>query len=352
MKLEILEGPAGSGKTAHLLAMVQDRAKAEEMSRNLSDTLGQTATTLFVVPDQATFIMEKRVLETLGDRVGAGIRVFSLSRLARHILSETGGETRSFLDASGKGVLVYRVVRALTDQLPLFSDAIRKGGFSAAAANLISECRRYGISPEQLSGAADRTGDARLAVKLRELALMAQAVQDSMISGGYQDGEDLLMLAAQRVSRFPDIGRLHLIVDQFQRLSPMQLQLVGAATRHMASVTVTLRLSQEDAQAPNLEQGSPGRASRQILQALLAMAAQSGVPVVRTCTASRNLRHPAGSGLSYLAGHLSASRFNPQTGYPKVPEDIHIAVFSNPEEELHACCERILTLCRDRKSVV
>ena len=347
MKLEILEGPAGSGKTAHLLAMVQDRAKAEEMSRNLSYTFGQTATTLFVVPDQATFIMEKRVLETLGDRIGAGIRVFSLSRLARHILSETGGETRPFLDASGKGVLVYRVVRALADQLPLFSDAIRKGGFSAAAANLISECRRYGISPEQLSGAAEKTGDARLAVKLRELALMAQAVQESMTTGGYQDGEDLLMLAAQRVSRFPDIGRLHLVVDQFQRLSPMQLQLVGALTRHMASVTVTLRLSQEDAQAPNLEQGSPGRASRQILQALLAMAAQSGVPVVRTCTASRNLRHPADSGLSYLAGHLSASRLNPQPGYPKVPEDIHIAVFPNPEEELHACCERILSFCRD-----
>lgn len=343
MKLEILEGPAGSGKTARLLQFVAARAAEMPIEAAVTDGYGQLATTWLVVPDQATFLMEKRVLETLGDHGGARVRVFSLSRLARHILTETGGQNLTFLDGAGKGVLVYRVIRAMADQLPLFSDAIRKGGFSAAAADLIAECRRYGVSPEQLLDAAAKAPDPRLSVKLRELALMAQAVADRMVSGAYQDGEDLLALAAERIGMIPDIGQHHLCVDQFQRLSPMQLRLVGACMRQMASVTVSLRM-QEEVQTPGLAHGAPGRATRQIREALLATAAQQHVPVEQVCMPVRNLRHRQGSGLAFLAAQLSS--FLP-AAYPTVPEDIHRAVFANPEEEIHACAERIHQLCRD-----
>ena len=364
MKLEILEGPAGSGKTAYLLQhaaqrmgqpsvgkpadtnlqAAQERGQDQLNRGHVLDEHAPLVTTFFLVPDQATFLMEKRVLETLGDKAGAGVRVFSLSRLARHILSETGNPEQTFLDAAGKGVLVYRVVRALADQLPMFSDAIRKGGFSAAASDLISECRRYGVTPEQLRTAAEHTSDTRLAVKLGELSLMAQAVEEQMTCGAYQDAEDLLALAAERVGEYPDVVRLHLCVDQFQRLSPMQLRLVGACMRHMASVTVSLRL-QEEPLTPGLEREMSGRASRRIRDTLVNMAAQCGVSVMQTCLPARNIRHRPGSGLAHLAGNLSSFQPSPYSGNPV---DIHYGVFVNPEEEIHACAEEIHRLCRDK----
>jgi ATP-dependent helicase/nuclease subunit B len=340
VKREILEGPAGCGKTAHLL---QQAYRVHTPQNQEAPDHAPLVTTFFVVPDQATFLMEKRVLETMGDRAGASVRVFSLSRLARHILSETGNPEQTFLDAAGKGVLVYRVVRALADRLPMFSDAIRKGGFSAAAADLIAECRRYGVTPEQLRVAAERASDARLSVKLGELSVMAEAVAARMTSGAYQDAEDLLALAAERVVDYPEMARLHLCVDQFQRLSPMQLRLVGACMRHMASVTIALRL-QEEPQPPGLAQEMPGRASRRIRDTLLTLAAQSGVPVTQTCLPARNIRHRPGSGLAHLTGQLSA--FQP-TAYAGVPTAVKYGVFPNPEAEIHACAEKIHRLCRD-----
>ncbi len=342
MKLEILYGPAGTGKTGALLEAARLRAHAE----------GPTPPedTWLVVPDQASFVMERRVLDTLGERDGSHVRVFSINRLARHILSETGGSPRPFLDASGRDILVYRVIRTLQDRLPLFADAIRRGGFTKVAGDLVAEFKRYHVQPERLRAAALEAGDARLAVKLGELAEIGDAIQSAMDERGYLDGEDRLRMAAGQLGNVPGIGRIHLALDQFQRLSPAQVTLVAACLRQMASVTVSVRLSEGPALfgdgsavfRPDAPQR--GQSARRMAQALLDAAATLGAPVVQACTAGVDLRHRAGSGLAFLARRLSLPDRQVFHGRPG---DLRLAVHADPEAEIHACAARLISLCRD-----
>ena len=342
MKLEILYGPAGTGKTGALLQAARLRA--------IGEAGALPADTWLVVPDQASFVMERRVLDTLGDRDGSRVRVFSINRLARHILSETGGSPRPFLDASGRDILVYRVIRSLGDRLPLFSDAIRRGGFTKVAGDLVAEFKRYHIPPEQLRAAARAAGDARLSVKLGELALIGEAIQTAMDERGYLDGEDRLRMVAERLGDVPGIGRIHLALDQFQRLSPVQVQLVAACIRQMASVTVSLRLAEGPAVfgdgtavfAPDAQ--LRGQSTRRMAQALLDAAASLGAPVVQACTAGVDLRHRPDSGLAFLARRLSLPDRKVFRG---CPDDLRLAVHADPEAEVHACAARLVALCRD-----
>lgn len=331
MQLEILHGPGGSGKTALLLEAARLR------------TSDPNAVTWMVVPDQSTFVMEKRVLDMLGDRDGNKVRVFSLNRLAWHLVANTGGSARPFLDASGKGVLVYRIIREFQDRLPLFSNTIRRGGFTKVAGDLLAEFKRYGITPEGLNRVASEVSDARLAVKLQELAVIGEAYGQAMGGHGYLDGEDRLRMAAQRLDRVPDISGIRICLDQFLRFSPVQLQLIQALMMHAASVIVSLRMASRN--DPGL-QGNPdtGRPARMAANALIRFAAEKGIPVVQSCTTGADWRHAAGSGLAFLTRNLSSGE---SCAFPEKPADIRMAVHPDPASEVHACARRIVALCRD-----
>ncbi len=331
MRLEILQGPGGTGKTTMLLKAARERAATGG---------GET---WLVVPDQATFLMEKKILDLLGDKDGNLVRVYSINRLARQVLLETGGSPRPFLDASGKGILVYRIVRELQDQLPLFADSIRKGGFAKVAGDLISEFKRYGVSIETLRRMADETTDMRLSVKLRELTLVGEAYEKAMDGQGYLDGEDRLAMAAERLPRLPGIERVHLCFDQFLRFSPVQLQFILALVRRAESVTVSLRMHAMNASgmAYRPESGRPAKAA---LAFLKHQAEESGIPVQETCTLGTDFRHRPGSGLAFLNRNFAAS------GNIRCKErvhDIRMVAEADPESEIHACARRIVMLCRD-----
>ncbi len=336
MQLEILHGQGGTGKTAMLLEAARLRAA------------DPAAATWMVVPDQSTFIMEKRVLETLGDRDGNRIRVFSLNRLAWHLIANTGGSPRPFLDTSGKGVLVYRIMREYQERLPLFSDTIRRGGFTKVAGDLLAEFKRYGVTPEGLHKAATEVPDPRLAIKLQELAVIGEAYDAAMDGHGYLDGEDRLKMAAERLSRMPDISAIHVCLDQFQRFSPVQLQLIRSLIVHAASVSVSLRMDAPDDEAmpghQRFGQSQAGRPAWFAVAALTRFAAENGIPVVQTSASGKDWRHAPGSGLAFLAGNLSPG----DTGiYQGIPADIRTAAHPDPSAEIHACARQIVGLCRD-----
>lgn len=336
MQLEILHGPGGTGKTAMLLEAARLRAA------------DPSASTWMVVPDQSTFIMEKRVLETLGDRDGNRIRVFSLNRLAWHLIANTGGSPRPFLDASGKGVLVYRIMREYQDRLPLFSDTIRRGGFAKVAGDLMAEFKRYGVTPEGLHRVASEVPDPRLAIKLQELAVIGDAYEAAMDGHGYLDGEDRLKMAAQRLSRMPDISAIHVCLDQFLRFSPVQIKLIQTLMVHAASVSVSLRMDSPEGQdfpgQGRTGQQHSGRSSRLAAAALKQFAAENDIPVVLTSASGRDWRHAPGSGLAFLARNLSPTG----TGiYGGSPTDIRMVAHPDPAAEIHACARRIVGLCRD-----
>jgi ATP-dependent helicase/nuclease subunit B len=95
---------------------------------------------------------------------------------------------------------------------------------------------------------------------------------------------------------------------------------------------------------PSSRQALMGRPAKAAADALLGFAAANGVPVVQRCTPGKDWRHSPGSGLSYLARHLSSSE---PCACEEVPDDIRMAAHPDPAAEIHACARRILSLCRD-----
>ena len=101
MSLQFIIGPAGSGKTRHIVRSIVDSLIND--GEVLSGAMPHPAPNiLLLVPDQATFQMEKRVLEESCLEGFMRLQVFSFRRLAWKVLEETGGVTLPFMTAVGR----------------------------------------------------------------------------------------------------------------------------------------------------------------------------------------------------------------------------------------------------------
>lgn len=335
MKLHLIFGSSGSGKTAKLLEGIKHR---ERVSFHTD--------TWIIVPDQATFIMEKRVLNTLGDEEASRTRVFGLVRLASHILEKTGGVDRPFLDGSGKGVLVYRALRELHHKLPLFSVAIRKGGFSAIAAELAAEFKNYNIAPQDLRTAADAVGDQRLKAKVQELAIITEAINSATEACGYLDGEDRLSMAAARIADYPGIGSISLVVDKFSRLSPSQLLLLFSCMKHMEAVSITFKIAEPDFSRAYFSNNRHPTA--RLLFAVHRNAETSNIPLQVSKMEKIDFRHSPGSALAHFARNATFRGSTlPETIFSDISDDIRFVTHLSIEEEVNSCAVKIVSLCRD-----
>ena len=94
--LTVLTGRSGSGKTAGLI---------KEITRVLSE--GRRVFVL--VPEQESVVMEKRLLDTLGNRCGLLAEVLNFERLPERVFRETGGNSERFVEKGGKVLLVTSV---------------------------------------------------------------------------------------------------------------------------------------------------------------------------------------------------------------------------------------------------
>ncbi len=233
MTIQFILGRSGSGKTEMILNEIRDRLFEAPIGRPI----------IYLVPDQMTFGAEYELIRTpnLGGMIRA--QTFSFSRLAWRVLQETGGMTRHHLSSTGIQMLLRKLVEQYKQDFKVFAKASDKNGFIEQLEAMLTEFKRYCLSPEELenyvASAQTELDKKSLTDKLHDMAILYKHME-IQLSEQYVDSEDYLKLLAEKVQDSSYLQSADIYIDGFHSFTPQEFEVIGSLLKHVRNVKIAL----------------------------------------------------------------------------------------------------------------
>ena len=155
--MELILGPAGTGKTAELYKQISARAANGESGLVL------------LVPEQFSHEAERELCAAVGPTLSLHAEVMSFSSLARQAL-EKSGSMPAIMDEGGR--LLCMILAADELKLSYFQHCRRHPAQLLSILRCLDELRAAGVTPEKMLSAD--VAQSALRKKLEELALLAE----------------------------------------------------------------------------------------------------------------------------------------------------------------------------------
>ncbi len=234
MAARFIIGLAGTGKTHHCVSALAQASQADPLGPPL----------FWLVPEQATFMSEQRLLATPGLAGTFRVRVLGFNRFCRSIATELGLEPTLDLSRITRMLLLAQAVEQSHDQLVLFQGLTEQPGFLGSLNAILRELQQAGHDPGSLQEVrlALTTGnqiDDILSRKLCDFITLLTAWQNRLGASQY-DPDRLPQLVADRLSQSTSMGACYLWLDSFSSLSMVEINLITALAKCCQSVEITL----------------------------------------------------------------------------------------------------------------
>ena len=323
MSLQIIYGPAGSGKSTMCIRLVEKY---------------QGENVYFITPEQLSYTVEKRFAQRFGVISPQSVNVLSFKRLFFSTLQETGGLRLPPVTKTGKNILMRRVLQTVAPELSILKKTASFTGFTQVMLDTVSELKRYRVLPEGLLEAEKNLeeGDS-LKDKLKDLTLIYRGFV-SAVDERFSDTDDELTLLADLLEESPQLyENAYFFFDGFDGFTPQELKVIELLLVRCAVVTVTLCSDSGKAERP--DPTDLFAEQKRVIYKLYGMAQRHGVEI-RVPT---QLVRSAGEKPDLF--HLEQVLYTGKAKvYSEVPENLEIAYAENPYTELEYVCTKILGL--------
>ncbi|MCB9865746.1 MAG: PD-(D/E)XK nuclease family protein [Phycisphaerales bacterium] len=235
MSVRWIIGRAGTGKTHHCLAAIQ-----EELQRSPVDG----PRLVLLVPEQASLQMERALL---GGAVRATARaeVLSFRRLALRVLAAGGAVEHRALSPAARAMVLRRLVGKLAGDLRYYRRVERLTGFFDRLGRTIAEFIEEDVAPGDLRVSAADDDDAGQGDKLADLAAIYSAYLE-YLEGGWLDPSQYLQLAREALPRCTDFDGAHFWVDGFAGFTGQEVGLLTDLAARAGQVELTLLVDPAD----------------------------------------------------------------------------------------------------------
>ncbi|WP_134684268.1 helicase-exonuclease AddAB subunit AddB [Brevibacillus migulae] len=333
MGIQFILGRAGSGKTTTMTTQLQERLQTNPAGRPL----------ILIVPEQATFQAEYTLATLPGLQGVIGSQVLSFGRLAFRLLQEMGGATLLPIDDLGKQMVLRMLLERYRDQLTLFHRSAQQPGFVGKLARMVSECKAFGISTEELDEAA--WGSGTLTQKLHDLRVIMGAY-DAYLEGKYYDTDEMLSRVAAKAADSEYIRDAEIWIDGFTGFTAQEYLMVEQLMRHARQVTIALSLDpdERDMEADELALFHPTITT---YQRISRMAREAGVSIDDPILLTEQRRFAQSPSLSHLERHLFHWRKPAASPAPARENEVMLIAAANRRAEVEAVALQILSLARD-----
>ncbi|MFC3040657.1 helicase-exonuclease AddAB subunit AddB [Virgibacillus xinjiangensis] len=248
MGLRFLLGRAGTGKSGRTMDEIREKLKEDPKGPPI----------FYLVPDQMTFQQEYTLFSD--DAIEGSIRaqVVSFSRLAWRVLQETGGSIRQFISSVGMQMMLRKIIEEKQGDWQVFQKALEKQGFLGQLEGMITEFKRYDITPEALRMQIDgirgyvhrEPGEEALARKLEDLLYIYDRLTGAL-KDQYIDSEDQLRLLADKIKESSLLDGAEVYIDGFHSFTPNELLVVAELLEKCKCVTITLTMDPEKEEEVN-----------------------------------------------------------------------------------------------------
>ena len=218
MSLRLIYGRSGTGKSYFCM---------QEIRKILEDQLrGQPKRPLILlVPEQYSMQAERALVQTAPRGGAIDAQVLSFRRMAYRVFNEVGGFTRRHISPSGRSMLIYRIIQELKDNLNYFGKVAGQSGFVSTVSELISELKRYNITPDALEELHIGIEDEALKEKLKEIATIYLRFEETLHLR-YIDADDDLTLMAEKLPESTQFDGAEIWIDEFSGFTPQEYSVI------------------------------------------------------------------------------------------------------------------------------
>ncbi len=335
MSLRFIYGRAGSGKSRFCLDEIKKALEA-----------GGDNPLVLIVPEQFSLQAERNLIMATGREGTIRAEVLSFRRIAYRVFNETGGRVRRSINQAGKNMILSRITENRADEMKAFGMAARQKGFVKTLSDMITEFRRYAVTPERLKDMTqnmDAGAHDLLMDKLHDLGMVYGDFED-FIAGRFADSDDDLTLLCEKIERSEHFKNAEIWIDEFSGFTPQEYAVVKKLLTIAGRVNITLCTDylavEGETTADLLFAPVRNTASR-----LTRLASETGAEFEKPLHLTRSRRFPDGSGLEHLEKNIFTypyTRFHGSVG------DIFILAASNMFAEVEDAAREIIALCRDR----
>lgn len=332
MSLRFIYGRAGCGKT--YLCLNELKTKIAGKAQN---------PLMLLVPEQYTFQAERDLIGMLNTGGILETEVLSFQRLAFRVFNEVGGITYPHIHPAGKNMILYRIMDKMKGSLRSFAKLAEQSGFVGTLSTLITEFKRYNITPESLNATADKLEpESPLANKLFDLSTIYGAFE-KMLQERYRDADDDLTLAAQKLKYSSQYRDAEIWIDGFTDFTPQEYGIIQELMLQAKRVTITLTCDKLDDETSELDSFL---SSKKAYRRLLSIAAENNIAFDKPVYLNQkpSYRFKDNRELYHLEQNYNA---HPYQVYTQPTKRISLFSSVNIFAEIEAAARDILRLCRD-----
>lgn len=335
MSLRLICGRAGSGKTRFCL---------EEIKAGIQKNTGNQL--VYLVPEQFSFQAERDLTAILETGGILKTEVLSFRRMAFRIFNQLGGITYPHIHPAGKCMLIYRILDKMRDSFNIFSRAFDREGFVNTVSTLITEFKRYNVTPDHLKKAGEELGeDHPLTGKLAELHLIYEEFEKAL-SRQYRDSDDDLTLAARKLETSSLYSGAEIWIDGFTSFTPQEYRLIECLLKKAKRINITLCTDSIDPDG-SVHELDVFHGVKHACLKLCKLARANHVPIEEPVSLNRGIppRFRRSAELAHLEKNLNAW---PYQVYEQKTGDIFLFSSANLFSEVEAAARDILGLCREQ----
>lgn len=332
MALQLILGSSGCGKSHFIYERIIKSAIENPKKRYY-----------IIVPEQFTMQTQK-IMAEMHPRGGIlNIDVLSFGRLAYRVLEETGGDTRTLLEETGKSLVLQKLVQEKRKELPYLGSQMGRPGYIAQMKSVISELLQYGISTDTFKQMTRDAKDKNLLYhKMADVQVLYEAFRE-YLGETYMTAEEILDLLCTRIEQSVKIADSVAVFDGFTGFTPIQNRLVQKMLKLCEKVYVTVTIGSE----AKIDGGkSPYQLfsmSRKMIRTLKSLTDKVEEDIrLYPGEHSRFEKAPA---LQFLEQWVF--RYRTEV-YEKEQKEIQIYCADNPQKEMELTASKILRLVREK----
>lgn len=235
MKLHLVIGGAGCGKSVLLIDILRQRLRA-----------GQTVRTL--VPEQFAFTYDKKLYAALGAQDFNRCITGSFRSLTAEILSLVAAAPRDAADDVVKTVVLHQVLQQLGEHhaLRFYDTQAMRPGFLPEMRKQLTELMQSGSTPEHLAAAVEGT-DGVLSEKAMDIARIYADYLRELEQRGLRDTMCDLAMASAAADGSAYLRNTAVFLDEFESFTGDQYAMLEVMLRDAEEVWIALRTDDPDA---------------------------------------------------------------------------------------------------------
>lgn len=332
MSLQFLIGKAGTGKSSYILQEIASDLK----NKPLGDPL------LYLVPEQMTFQAEYELSYKYEIQGFVRTQVYSFTRLAWKILQEVGGFKRTHITEIGMLMLLRKIVDDKKGDFSVFTKSSEGKGFLMQVETLLSEFRRYKISPKelmlQLESGEENDKVEMLRSKMQDICTVYDSYMELLLHQ-YIDSEDYLRLLSEKMAKSEYIKNATIYIDGFYNFTPQELEVIENLLVHTKKVVIALTLDKEY-NNEELHELQLFRMTAKTYQRITNIAIERGIAIQPSRFFTEPVRYKNSRSLAYLEENYDIRPVTPYEG----KSDISIFTSTSIKIEVEGIARRIQKL--------